>query len=124
VATRSRVWQLSAASRSFVAKGAPILSVLSCDSVSVVALVTDRIFNKLHVGSRATFKFRESRQHVTGQVTQLRGSKFEILGDLIVTPGLVANDGDYQVLVSFSSDVAKALGDSCAIGQSGEVEFD
>ena len=124
-----RVWRIHAAANAFISRGQPIVSLLDCDSVLVVALVPQRVFGKLRIGAPARFKL-ESGERFQGHVTQLIGQSPPSSEDTLIAPGLIGMPvgpntphDQYQIVVSFP-ELAKSPRMQCTVGQSGEVSFD
>jgi multidrug resistance efflux pump len=122
---RSRVWQLSALEQSYVSQGQPVVSLMACDSLSIVAIVGERVFNRLRIGGKATFKLAGSKEAYRAEIVQLKGVAPTDYSDVIVSPGLKVTPGEnpYRVILA-STELSKAQAEGCALGHSGEVRFD
>lgn len=124
----SRLWKVFASSQAYVNRGQPLLSLIDCDSALVVATVKERIFRKLKVGSRASFKLDKST--MPGRVVQLEGLSRPAQDDVVIAPGLTgqrdpipASADPYRVTISIPALRAPPY-DDCGIGRSGTVTFE
>lgn len=120
---RARVWEVLSAPGTYVSKGSPVVSIVNCDDLMVVAAVSERVFKRLVLSSKARFTVRDTGERHWGTVVGLLGP--EGVSRAVIAPGMLSEEGGsdpYRVLLSFPS-LAGAASSSCSIGQSGEVTF-
>lgn len=104
------------------------MSLVDCERVFVAALVSGRVFNRLKIGTRATFSLRGQWRKMEARVVQLSGSANSSGGHTASEEAHAAHttreDLDlYRVLLEVP-ELARDLAKSCTIGQPGEVVFD
>ena len=68
------VWDYQAVSGEVVQRGQNLLRLVDCDSAIVTLSVTERVFNRIRIGSSATFRMTGSSRLLQGTVTRLAGS--------------------------------------------------
>ncbi|HVJ20425.1 MAG TPA: HlyD family efflux transporter periplasmic adaptor subunit [Polyangiaceae bacterium] len=130
VPRKGRVWQVRTAADTFVEAGANLVSLVDCENVFAVAMVSERVFDGLRLFTPARFKFQKGGDTLTGKVVQLVGATTQPPGTLLA-PGLLdpavaprpLEEEPYLVIVALT-DRPSQKHDSCTIGQSGTVEFD
>lgn len=127
--SRVRAWKMMSSGGEYVYKGQPLVSLLDCETILVVATVRESVFNRLEVGSSARFKGEDGVVH-RGSVVQLEGLTRATSEDSIVAPGLtgqrdpIPTSADpYRVTLTFPS-LAESQRKACAIGKTGRVTFD
>ena len=55
----STVWELLTASGEQVQRGQDLMRLLDCNAALVTAVVSEAVYNRLQIGSRATFRLRD-----------------------------------------------------------------
>jgi multidrug resistance efflux pump len=117
---RGRIWEVLTAPDTYVSKGSPVVSILNCEELLVVATVSEWVFARLSISTRARFTVTQTGERHLGRVVELLGS--EPLAQTLVAPGLLTEPGTYRVVLAFPS-LAGTSADQCSVGQSGEVTF-
>jgi multidrug resistance efflux pump len=124
---RGRIWRLSSRETEYAEKGQKLLEILDCNSLQVVALVTPRLFNKLHLRGKVEFKFTGERQRFVGVITQLLASTTtDTKTDNLVAPGIfdqimpLERERLLSVVITLP-ELPKAV--DCQLGFTGEVRF-
>jgi len=115
--TRSRVWTLLTGDKQWVSRGQPLLRVMSCTQMHVLAYLSRRKFDAVHVGQAVRIELKADARKFTGKVVLTIGKH--------TTPDLVqplSADDNYAVLID-SSEMGQALQGACDTGQRAEVTF-
>jgi predicted deacylase len=112
-----KVWDMLVQPGSKVAKGDVVARVVSCSATSVVASVSEPVYDKLTPGMAARFNFFGRNRFYYGTVATLLGHATAAAD--VATPAELAPN-TYRVVVSMPS-----LGtiEDCAIGRRGSVVF-
>ena len=71
------MWELLTASGEQVQRGQDLMRLLDCNAALVTAVVSEAVYNRLQIGSRATFRLRD------GDVMTIR---FEGFGRPLINP--------------------------------------
>jgi hypothetical protein len=113
-----KVWDVRVQPGDRVAKGDLIARVVGCSATSVVASVSESVYDRLQPGVPARFNFFGSDRFFTGKVANLLGGA-GAGGDYAIAPfGL--GGGAYRVAVALP-DLGKV--ENCAVGRRGIVVF-
>ena len=81
------VWERLAVNGAHVVRGATVMRLADCRHTFVTLSVTQTVFNRLHPGATATFRFDGSGEVLTGTVARLAGtSAAGFYGSLAVAP--------------------------------------
>ena len=113
-----KVWDVRFQSGERVAKGDLIARIVGCSATSVVASVSEGVYDKLLPGMPARFNFYGSDHFHRGTVGNLLG-RSAASGDYAISP-FQADSHDYRVVVSLPD--LGAL-ENCAVGRRGTVVF-
>jgi multidrug resistance efflux pump len=119
---RSRLWAINTADGVFVQRGWPLMKLVDCTHLRVLAYLTERNYNDLRVGDRAEIEIISTKQRFDGHIDLRLGSpelRLPVSGALTVP---TEQRERYAVLVS-SPDLTAAFGQSCDVGQNVEVTF-
>jgi multidrug resistance efflux pump len=114
-----RVWEVLTAPGEHVARGQDLLRILDCASAVVTANVTESIYNRLQVGSPATFRPSAGGPDLPGSVVNLTGAS-GAPGNFAILPSSLSKE-PYHVTVAVPRI---AEGAECGIGRTGRVIFD
>jgi multidrug resistance efflux pump len=112
-----RVWEMLVGPGEFVNKGQDLLRVLDCSHPIVSANVDERVYNRLEVGSPATFRPLEDGKTYHGTVINLTGAA-GAPGNFAIAPINLRKSPFY---VTIAMDDMGAAG--CSIGRTGTVSF-
>ena len=115
-----RIWELMTSPGEDVRAGQALLRVLDCSGAVVTANVTERVYNRLKVGSKAKFRPAEGGAEFEGTVIRLTGAA-GAGANLAINPDTLAKE-PYRVIVSVPKLQNVATSD-CAIGRTGRVIF-
>jgi multidrug resistance efflux pump len=111
---KGQLWAVEAAPGEYVRKGQEILTLLDCSTVVVTAAVSERDYNKLHLGDGVQFRVSGTSREYSGQIVKL-GSD--------TTFAIPPAPGRQQIVVALS-DLPAGGEDGCAVGRTGEVTFE
>ena len=114
-----KIWDVLVPSGSDVAAGQEIAHIAACTTASVVATVSETIYDRLAPGMAARFNFYGSDRFYLGTVANLLGRSASV-PNLAISPGTLEG-GAYRVIVSVPDLGAIP---NCAIGKRGEIVFD
>jgi multidrug resistance efflux pump len=108
----------------YVAHGEVLMSLVSCNSSVVVATLSRRSYDRLQIGTAATFEFSHKSGQYGGYVTQMVGSLRGpgTLDGPVPLPDEV-HAGDAYVVVAEFPELAAEWADTCSIGLTGKVRF-
>ena len=115
--TKGRVWEMLVGPGEYVNKGQDLLRVLNCSHPIVSANVDERVYNRLEVGSPATFKPLEDGKTYHGSVINLTGAA-GAPGNFAVPPITMRKSPFYATIAM--DDMGEA---GCSIGRTGTVTF-
>ncbi len=115
--TKGRLWETLVGPGEYVNKGQDLLRVLNCSHPIVSANVDERVYNRLEVGSPATFKPLEDGKVYHGTVVNLTGAA-GAPGNLAVPP-ITMRKSPFYVTIAME-DMGEA---GCSIGRTGTVTF-
>jgi multidrug resistance efflux pump len=127
---RGRLWHTFVNTGEYITAGKDLFELIDCSRLLVTALVNERNYRRLRIGTEATFSFLNSKATYAGRVVQLPGrfdaGRFENQQDVVLAQAMdSAIDVAQQYTVVLAvPDLANAATDSCEIGQLGEVHFD
>jgi multidrug resistance efflux pump len=117
--TRGSVWEVMTAPGEEVRKGQDLLRVLDCSGAVVTAVVSETVYNRLRVGSPATFRFRDGGKDLPGSVVRLTGVAASP-ANLAIQPAALIKES-YHVTVNVPALAAEP---GCAVGRTGRVIFE
>ena len=114
-----RVWEVLTAPGEHVSRGQDLIRLLDCASAVVTANVSESVYNRLQVGSPATFRPSTGGEPYAGWVVNLTG----IAGapaNFAIVPSTLAKEG-YHVTVAVPE---MAESGECSVGRTGRVTFE
>ena len=115
--SKGRVWEMLVGPGEFVNKGQDLLRVLDCSHPIVSANVDERVYNRLEVGSPATFRPLEDGTIYHGTVVNLTGAAGAPANFAIAPINL--RKSPFYVTIAMDD-----MGDAgCSIGRTGTVTF-
>lgn len=114
-----RVWEVLVQPGEQVLRGQPILRVLDCSAAAVSATVSESVYNKLVIGSAASFRFYGSAHAYRGSVSNLTGQSAPA-ANYAIPPATLTGDG-FRVTVTIPE--LSSTGDCPVVGRHGEVVF-
>jgi hypothetical protein len=115
--SKGRLWEMLVGPGEFVNKGQDLLRVLNCTSPIVSANVDERVYNRLEVGSPATFRPFQDGKTYSGTVVNLTGAA-GAAANFAIPPSNLRKSPFY---VTIAMDDMGSAG--CAIGRTGTVTF-
>lgn len=115
--SKGRVWEMLVGPGEFVNKGQDLLRVLDCSNPIVSANVDERVYNRLEVGSPATFRPLEDGKAYRGTVINLTGAAGAPANFAI--PPINLRKSPFYVTIAMD-DMGEA---GCSIGRTGTVTF-
>jgi hypothetical protein len=115
--SKGRVWEMLVGPGEFVNKGQDLLRVLDCSHPIVSANVDERVYNRLEVGSPATFRPLQDGKTYHGTVTNLTGAAGAPANFAIAPINL--RKSPFYVTIAMD-DMGEA---GCSIGRTGTVTF-
>jgi len=114
---KGRVWEMLVGPGEFVNKGQDLLRVLDCSNPIVSANVDERVYNRLEVGSPATFRPLEDGRTYHGTIINLTGTAGAPANFAI--PPINLRKSPFYVTIAMDD-----MGDAgCSIGRTGTVIF-
>ena len=117
--TDGQIWEMLTSPGEDIHSGQPLMRVLDCKATVVTAGVSEANFNKIQVGSKATFRLRGGGEEMPGRVIGLYGLA-SVSANLAINQGSLARE-PYHVTVEVP---ALATAGTCQIGRTGIVTFD
>jgi multidrug resistance efflux pump len=114
-----RIWEVLTWPGEDVRAGQPLLRVLDCTGAVVTANVTERVYNRLQLGGKATFRLSDGRPDMEGVITNLTGAS-GAPANLAINPDALSKEA-YRVTVSIPGFAAKVA--DCEVGRTGRVIF-
>jgi multidrug resistance efflux pump len=114
---KGRVWEMLIGPGEYVSKGQDLLRVLDCSNPIVSANVDERVYDRLEVGSPATFRPFQGGKTYRGTVTNLTGAAGASANFAI--PPLALRKSPFYVTIAID-DMGEA---GCSIGRTGTVTF-
>jgi multidrug resistance efflux pump len=112
-----RVWEVLVAPGEEVRKGQDLLRLLDCSGALVTVTVRESVFNRLHVGDEAQFRFSNQSGRYSGTIVRMSGSAAPP-DNLAIQPAGISSGG-YRVVVS----VPELASARCGVGRTGTVVF-
>jgi multidrug resistance efflux pump len=112
-----QVWEVLVAPGEEVRKGQDLLRLLDCSGALVTVTVRESVFNQLHIGDKARFRFSNQAGSYDGTIVRVSGSAAPPDNLAIQATGL--SSGGYRVVVSIP-ELASA---HCSVGRTGTVLF-
>ncbi len=114
-----RVWEVLTAPGEHVSRGQDLIRLLDCGSAVVTANVGESVYNRLQIGSPATFRPSTGRQAYAGSVVNLTGSAGAPANFAILPSSLIKET--YHVTVAVPGIAESG---ECSVGRTGRVTFD
>jgi biotin carboxyl carrier protein len=115
----STVWELLTASGEHVQRGQDLMRLLDCNAALVTAVVSESVYNRLQIGSAASFRLRDGYVAMPGRVVNLTGVASAAANYAIAPSSLLKEQ--YRVAVEVP-DLANN-GQGCNLGRTGQVIF-
>jgi multidrug resistance efflux pump len=115
--SKGRVWEMLVGPGEFVNKGQDLMRVLDCSRPIVSANVDERVYNRLEVGSPATFRPLQDGKTYHGAVINLTGAAGAPANFAIAPINL--RKSPFYVTIAMD-DMGEA---GCSIGRTGTVTF-
>jgi multidrug resistance efflux pump len=114
----SAVWELLTAPGEHVQRGQDLMRLLDCNAALVTAVVSEAVYNRLQIGSPASFRLRDGAV-MPGRVVNLTGVASAAANYAIAPSSLLKEQ--YRVAVEVP-DLANN-GQGCNLGRTGQVVF-
>ena len=115
----STAWELLTAPGEHVQRGQDLMRLLDCNSALVTAVVSEAVYNRLQIGSGATFRLRDGGVEMPGRVVNLTGVA-AATANYAIAPSSLQKE-PYRVAVEIPGLMSKAHG--CNLGRTGQVVF-
>lgn len=115
-----RIWEVMTAPGEDVRAGQALVRVLDCGSALVTANVTERVYNRLHIGMPARFRPADGSVEIAGTVINLTGSA-GAAANLAISPDALSKE-PYRVMMSVSHEAGAS--NDCKVGRTGRVIFE
>jgi hypothetical protein len=112
-----QVWEVLVAPGEEVRKGQDLMRLLDCSGALVTATVRESVFNQLHIGDKAQFRFSNQSGRYDGTIVRMSGSAAPPDNLAIQPTGL--SPGGYRIAVS----VPELASAQCGVGRTGTVVF-
>ena len=112
-----QVWEVLVAPGEEVRKGQDLMRLLDCSGALVTATVRESVFNQLHIGDKAQFRFSNQSGRYDGTIVRMSGSAVPPDNLAIQPTGL--SPGGYRIAVS----VPELASAQCGVGRTGTVVF-
>ncbi len=118
VPSSGTVWEVLTAQGEHVERGQDLVRMLDCNAAVVTAVVSESDYNRLSIGTQATFRFRDGdTAPMVGHVVSLTGVA-TAASNFAITPASLRKE-QYRVTV----DVPALNGQGCKLGRTGQVVF-
>jgi multidrug resistance efflux pump len=114
-----RVWEVLTAPGEHVSRGQDLIRLLDCSSAVVTANVSESVYNRLQVGSPATFRPSTGGKSYAGSVVNLTGNAGAPANFAILPGSLVKEPYHVTVAVPEIADSGE-----CEVGRTGRVTFE
>ena len=117
--TDGQIWENLTSPGEDIRRGQDLMRMIDCKATVVTAAVSEANFNKLKIGSKATFRLRGESEDLSGRVVGLHG--------LASTPANLAINQSTLAREPYHATVevpALTTADSCQVGRTGVVTFD
>jgi len=112
-----QVWEILVAPGEEVRKGQDLMRLLDCSGALVTATVRESVFNQLHIGDQAQFRFSNQSGRYGGTIVRMSGSAAPPDNLAIQATGLAS--GGYRIVVT----VPELASAQCGVGRTGTVTF-
>lgn len=112
-----KIWELLTAPGEHVLRGQELIRLVDCNSAMVTAVVSESVYNRLQIGTKATFRLRENDVGMPGQVVNLTGVA-SAAANYAIAPSFLRKE-QYRVTV----DVSGLSAQGCNLGRTGQVVF-
>ena len=113
------IWELLTAAGEQVQRGQDLVRLLDCNAVLVTAVVSEAVYNRLQIGTAATFRSRGGGEAMSGRVVNLTGVA-SASANLAIAPSALTKE-QYRVAVEIPE--LGADNQSCNVGRTGQVVF-
>jgi multidrug resistance efflux pump len=114
-----RIWEVLTAPGEHVSRGQDLIRLLDCSSAVVTANVSESVYNRLQIGSPATFHPSTGGQSYAGSVVNLTGNAGAPANFAILPGSLIKETYHVTVAVPEIADSGE-----CGVGRTGRVTFD
>jgi multidrug resistance efflux pump len=115
--TEAMVWEVLVSPGEEVRKGQDLLRLLDCSAAIVSVTVRESVFNQLHLGDSAQFRFSGQFGRYTGRIVRMSG--IAAPPDNLAIQATAPSSGGYRIAVS----VPELASTQCGVGRSGTVVF-
>jgi biotin carboxyl carrier protein len=115
----STVWELLTASGEHVQRGQELMRLLDCNAALVTAVVSESVYNRLQIGSAASFRLRDGYVAMPGRVVNLTGVASAAANYAIAPSALLKEQ--YRVAIEIPD--LRNDGQGCNLGRTGQVIF-
>jgi multidrug resistance efflux pump len=115
----ANVWEVLTAPGEEVRRGQDLVRLLDCNTAVVTATVSESVYNRLRVGARARFRFRDDNKDLEGRVVHLTGVA-AAPANLAIAPSALMKEA-YRVTVAIPGLTASP---TCDLGRTGRVIFE
>jgi multidrug resistance efflux pump len=112
------LWEVLTAAGEQVNRGQELVRMLDCSTAVVTATVSESVYNRLHVGAPARFRFRDGGAELEGHVVHLTGMA-EAPANLAIAPSSLIRES-YRVTVAIPELANSPI---CYLGRTGRVVF-
>jgi multidrug resistance efflux pump len=113
----AKVWELLTAPGEHVQRGQELIRLVDCHAALVTAVVSEAVYNRLQIGTGATFRLRERDAGMPGRVVNLTGVA-SAAANYAIAPSFLRKE-QYRVTV----DVPQLSAQGCNLGRTGQVVF-
>ena len=117
--TDGQIWENLTSPGEDIRRGQDLMRMLDCKATVVTAAVSEANFNKLKIGSKATFRLRGEAEEFSGRVVGLHGLA-STPANLAINQSTLAREPNHATI----EVPALTTGDSCQVGRTGVVTFD
>lgn len=121
----SRVWRVIATTGEYVTPGQPVAELVRCDTLRVLAQVSERTFTSLRIGTGARVALQDDAGKYEGSVEQLLGpwQAGRDLGGLRLPDAKATSLPERYAVVVRVAGLASSKAGDCTIGRTGRVDF-
>jgi biotin carboxyl carrier protein len=116
----STVWELLTASGEHVQRGQELMRLLDCNAAIDTAVVSEAVYNRLQIGSAASFRLRDGYVAMPGRVVNLTGVASAAANFAIAPSSLLKEQ--YRVAVEVPD--LRNHDQGCNLGRTGQVIFE
>jgi multidrug resistance efflux pump len=116
--TDGQIWENLTSPGEDIRRGQDLMKLLDCKATIVTAAVSEANFNKLNIGSPASFRLRGESEELPGHVIGLYGLA-AVVANLAINQGTLSRE-PYHVAIEVPALVSRG---KCEIGRTGIVTF-